>query len=170
VGNLVMAGLGVVMTSGFFFLSLYLQQILGYSALRTGAAIVPMTVLTTAGMAWMSQLPGHSEYLARVLGPTLVTAAGIGLMLLPLAASATAGIETRYAGLASGLFNTARQLGGAIGLAALVNIAATAARHSQAASPAAVTVHGYRIALLVCAAVALASVLVAFLLPRRETS
>jgi MFS family permease len=170
VGNVVMAGLGVVMTSGFFFLSLYLQQILGYSALGTGAAIVPMTVLTTAGMAWMSQLPDHSEYLARVLGPTLVTAAGIGLMLLPLAASATAGIETRYAGLASGLFNTARQLGGAIGLAALVTIAATAARHSQAASPAAATVHGYRIALLVCAAVALASVLVAFLLPRRETS
>ncbi|HEY2263784.1 MAG TPA: MFS transporter, partial [Streptosporangiaceae bacterium] len=197
VGNLVMAGLGVVMTSGFFFLSLYLQQILGYSALRTGAAIVPMTVLlaagplvakkllprfgprlltlaggilTTAGMAWMSRLPDHSEYLARVLGPTLVTAAGIGLMLLPLAASATAGIETRYAGLASGLFNTARQLGGAIGLAALVTVAATTARHSRLASPAAATVHGYHIALLVCAAVALASVLVAFLLPRKETS
>ena len=192
VGNTVMACLGVVMTSGFFFLSLYLQQILGYSALRTGVAIVPMTVLlaagplaakrllprfgprfltlaggilTTAGVAWMSLLPDHSDYPARILGPMLVIAAGIGLMLLPLAASATAGIETRYAGLASGLFNTARQLGGAIGLAVLVTIAATATRHSQLASPAAATVHGYRIALLVCAAVSLASVLIALLLP-----
>jgi MFS family permease len=120
VGNTVMAGLGVVMTSGFFFLSLYLQQILGYSALRTGVAIVPMTVLlaagplaakrllprfgprflalvggtlTTAGVAWMSLFPDHSEYPARILGPMLVIGAGIGLMLLPLAASATAGIE-----------------------------------------------------------------------------
>jgi MFS family permease len=187
-----MACLGVVMTSGFFFLSLYLQQILGYSALRTGVAIVPMTVLlaagplaakrllprfgprleilaggilTTAGVAWMSLLPDHSDYPARILGPMLVIAAGIGLMLLPLAASATAGIDTRYAGLASGLFNTARQLGGAVGLAVLVTIATTATRHSHLASPAAATVHGYRIALLISAAVSLASVLIALLLP-----
>ena len=120
-------------------------------------------MLTTAGAAWMSLLPDHSDYPARILGPTLVIAAGIGLMLLPLAASATAGIETRYAGLASGLFNTARQLGGAIGLAALATIAAT--RHSRLASPAAATVHGYRVALLTCAAVSLASVLMALLLP-----
>ena len=122
VGNTVMACLGVVMTSGFFFLSLYLQQILGYSALRTGAAIVPMTVLlaagplaakrllprfgprflilaggilTTTGVAWMSLLPNQSDYAARILGPMLVIGAGIGLVLLPLAASATAGIEAR---------------------------------------------------------------------------
>ena len=200
VGNTVMACLGVVMTSGFFFLSLYLQQSLGYSALHTGAAIVPMTVLlaagplaakrllprfgprfltlaggilTTAGVAWLSLLPDHSDYPARILGPMLVIGAGIGFSLLPLAASATAGIEPRYAGLASGLFNTARQLGGAIGLAVLVTIAATATRDSQLASPAAATVHGYRIALLICAAVSLASVLIALLLPtqpRKGTS
>jgi EmrB/QacA subfamily drug resistance transporter len=196
VGNTVMACLGVVMTSGFFFLSLYLQQILGYSALRTGVAIVPMTVLlaagplaarrllprfgprflilaggilTTGGVAWMSLLPDHSDYPARILGPTLVIAAGIGLMLLPLAASATAGIDTRYAGLASGLFNTARQLGGAVGLAVLVTIATTTTRHSHLASPAAATVRGYHIALLISAAVSLASVLVAFLLPGMTT-
>jgi EmrB/QacA subfamily drug resistance transporter len=196
VGNTVMACLGVVMTSGFFFLSLYLQQFLGYSALRTGAAIVPMTVLlaagplaakrllprfgprfltlaggilTTAGVAWLSLLPDHSDYPARILGPMLVIGAGIGFSLLPLAASATAGIEPRYAGLTSGLFNTARQLGGAIGLAVLVTIAATAGRDSHLASPAAATVHGYRIALLICAGVGLASVLIALLLPTEPT-
>jgi EmrB/QacA subfamily drug resistance transporter len=192
VGNTVMTGLGLVMTSGFFFVSLYLQQILGYSALRTGMAIVPMTVLlaagplaakrvlprfgpralilgggilTTFGLTWMSQLPDPSGYPEHILGPLAVTGAGIGLMLLPLAASATAGLEPRYAGLASGLFNTARQLGGAIGLAVLVTIAATTTRHSHLASPAAATVHGYRVALLICAAVSLASVLIALLLP-----
>jgi MFS family permease len=194
VGNAVMTCLGAVMTSGFFFLSLYLQQVIGYSALRTGMAIVPITVLlaagplaakrllprfgprslllaggilTTAGLAWMSQLPDYPGYLARILGPILVIGAGIGLMLLPLVASATAGLEPRYAGLASGLFNTARQLGGAVGLAVLVTIAATATRHSHLASPAAATVHGYRIALLAAAAVSLAAVLIALLLPAR---
>jgi EmrB/QacA subfamily drug resistance transporter len=206
VGNTVMTCLGLVMTSGFFFVSLYLQQILGYSALRTGMAIVPMTVLlaagplaakrllprfgprtlilaggilTTFGLSWMSQFPDHSGYPAHILGPLAVIGAGVGLMLLPLAASATAGLQPRDAGLASGLFNTARQLGGAIGLAVLVTIAATTTRHRHLASPAAATVHGYRVALLICAAVSLASVLIALLLPtpgqdspayRKETS
>jgi MFS family permease len=69
VGNIVMAGLGVVMTSGFFFLSLYLQQILGYSALRTGAAIVPMTVLLAAG-------PLAAKRLLPRFGPRFLTLAG----------------------------------------------------------------------------------------------
>jgi MFS family permease len=122
-------------------------------------------ILASFGLTWMSQLPDHSGYPAHILGPLAVTGAGIGLMLLPLAESATAGLEPRSAGLASGLFNTARQLGGAIGLAVLVTIAATATRHSHLANPAAATVHGYRIALLICAAVSLASILIALLLP-----
>ena len=114
----------------------------------------------------MSLLPDHSDYPARILGPMLVTGAGIGLMLLPLAASATAGIETRYAGLASGLFNTARQLGGAIGLAVLVTIAATATTHALGhATYIAALVHGYHVAFLVCAGVMLAAALAALALP-----
>ena len=192
VGNAVMAFLGVVMTAGLFFLSLYFQQILGYSALRTGLAIVPISVLlaagplvakrllprygprsliltggslATVGLAWLSQLPDHPDYAAQILGPMVLIGAGIGLTLLPLAASATAGVEHRYAGLTSGLFNMARQLGGAVGLAVLVTIATTATRHSHLANPTAATVHGYHIALLVSAAVSLTSVLTALLLP-----
>jgi EmrB/QacA subfamily drug resistance transporter len=191
VGNAVMAGLGMVMTSGLFFLSLYFQQIVGYSALRTGVAMVPTSVmlalgplaarrllprfgprslvlsggiLATVGLAWVSQLPDHPNYATQSLGPLVLIGVAIGLMMLPLAASATAGIEPRHAGLASGLFNMARQLGGATGLAVLVTIAATATRHSHLAEPAA-TVHGYRIALLVAAGASLASVVTALLMP-----
>jgi MFS family permease len=174
-----------------FFLSLYLQQVVGYSALRTGVAMVPTSVmlalgplaakrvlprfgprslvvtggiLSTLGMVWVSRLPDHVNYGTQILGPLVLIGVGIGLMMLPLAASATAGVEPRYAGLASGLFNMARQLGGATGLAVLVTIAATATRHSHLAEPAA-TVHGYRIALLVGAGVSLASVVTALLMP-----
>ena len=77
VGNTVMACLGVVMTSGFFFLSLYLQQILGYSALRTGVAIVPMTVLLAAG-------PLAAKRLLPRFGPRFLTLAGGILIALLL--------------------------------------------------------------------------------------
>lgn len=192
-GNLVMACLGAVMTSGLFFLSLYLQQIVGYSALRTGLAIVPISVLlaagplaaksllprfgprsvtlagatlATVGMTWISRLPDHPDYAGHILGPMVIIGGGIGLMLLPLTASATAGVAPRHAGLAAGMFNMARQLGGAIGLAVLVTMATSAAHHSHLANRAAATVHGYRIALLASAAIGLVSVLVALLLPR----
>jgi MFS family permease len=115
-------------------------------------------------LAWVSQLPDHPHYVTEILGPLVLIGVGIGLMMLPLAASATAGVEPRYAGLASGLFNMARQLGGATGLAVLVTIAATATRHSHLAGSAS-TVHGYRMALLVCAGVSLASVVTAGLMP-----
>lgn len=192
VANLVMACLGVAMTSSLFFVSLYLQQVTGHSALRTGLALVPMTVLlvigalvtkrllplagarrligagglvTAVGVAWLSRLPDHSAYLAHILGPTLVVGAGWSLMVLPVTVAATGGLEARFAGLASGLTNMGRQIGGAIGLAILVTIAASATRRSHLTALAAATVHGYRTALLVCAAVSLASALLALLLP-----
>jgi predicted MFS family arabinose efflux permease len=141
-----------------FFVSLYLQQVVGYSALRTGVAMVPMSVamitgsltaksliprlgartllvagalIAAAGMAWLSRLPVHSAYPAHILGPTVVLGAGIGLLILPVSEAATAGIEPRLAGLASGLFNVTRQIGGAIGLGVLVTIAVTVTRHSK---------------------------------------
>lgn len=193
VANLVMACLGVSMTSTLFFVSLYLQQVLGYTALRTGLALVPMTVLLmigalvskrllplvgarrqlvagglvgAVGVAWLSRFPDHSAYPAHILGPTLVVAAGWSLMVLPVTVAATGGLEARFAGLASGLTNMGRQIGGAIGLAVLVTIAASATRHAHLTVPAAATVHGYRTALVIGAAVSLASALLALLLPR----
>ncbi|QMU78801.1 MFS transporter [Streptacidiphilus sp. PB12-B1b] len=175
IGNAVMACLGVTMTGALYFLSLYLQQVLHYSALRTGLAMLPMTAVlvagglasrslvplvgprrlllggsltAAAGLAWLSRLPAHPAYAGHLLGATLVIGAGVSLMLLPTTALATAGVDPRDAGAASGLLNTARQIGGATGLAVLVTVASTAARgHS--------TLDGYRAALLANAAVIL---------------
>jgi MFS family permease len=193
VANVVMACVGVAMTASLFFVSLYLQEVLGYSAVRTGLAMVPMTamlvigslfvarrliprvgvrsllvigrVLAAAGLTWLSRFPDHSAYAAHILGPTALTGAGMGLMVLPLTVAATGGLEPRFAGLASGLLNMGRQIGGAIGLAVLVTVAAATSSHSHLSSATAATVQGYRVAVLVCAAVAMASALIALLLP-----
>jgi EmrB/QacA subfamily drug resistance transporter len=195
VSNVLAAGLGVTITSTLFFISLYLQQVNGYSALGTGLAMLPQTAVmitgifagksltprlgarsvviggsavATAGVAWLSRLPLHSAYPAHILGPTMVIGAGMGLMMLPASEAATAGLDHRDAGLASGLFNASRQIGGAIGLAVLVTIADTTARHSHLAGLAAGTVHGYRTALLVAAAISLAATLTGLLLPKAD--
>jgi EmrB/QacA subfamily drug resistance transporter len=193
VSNVLAAGLGVTITSTLFFVSLYLQQVTGYSALGTGLAMLPQTAMmifgifagkplttrlgarpviiggsaiATGGVAWLSRLPLHCAYAAHILSPTLVIGAGMGLMMLPTSEVATAGLDHRDAGLASGLFNASRQIGGAVGLAVLVTIADTTARHSHLTSLAAATVHGYRAALLATAAISLAATLTGLLLPR----
>lgn len=194
VGNLLMGCLGVTMTATLFFLSLYLQDALGYSALRTGLALLPMTIIlvvgglasrklipmvgprlplvvgaliATAGLTWLAWLPDQSAYLANVLGPTLVAGAGLSLMLLSVTLAATTGVDPKDAGAASGLLNTARQLGGAIGLAVLVTVAAGVTRHDSGhASHLDALVHGYRAAIVVIAAVTLAAALAACALPR----
>jgi EmrB/QacA subfamily drug resistance transporter len=192
VANALMFLLGVLLTATLFFLSLYLQQVLGYSALRTGLAALPQsailiataltsprllprlgarrlaltgTLLTAGGLAWLSRIPVHAAYASAVLGPILLIGLGLGLVMLPVTATATASMDARQAGLASALANTSRQLGGAVGLSLLVTIAATATSHSNLARPAAATVHGYRTALAICAGVSLAAALVSLLLP-----
>ena len=135
-----------------------MQQALGYSALRAGLAVVPTTVIliaggfasrqlvaviggrlqlliggaiTAAGTAWLALAPAHPAYLAHILGPALVAGVGLSLMLLPVTMAGTAGVSPRDAGAAAGLLNTSRQLGGAIGLAVLVTVAATATSAGQ---------------------------------------
>jgi len=137
--------------SMFFFISLYLQQVLGYDALKTGFAYLPLAltiivsagiasalvtrvgfkiVLTVgmlfvaAGLAWFSQVswPGGT-YLGDVLGPSLLAAVGLGFSFVSVTIAAVTGIRPDQAGLASGLVNTSQQVGGALGLAILAAVA-----------------------------------------------
>jgi EmrB/QacA subfamily drug resistance transporter len=185
--NAIMALVGAVMTATLFFLSVYQQQVLGYSPLRTGLALLPMSavvtlgaiatkmllprfgartvliggaVTTCAGLLWMATLPVHADYASHVLGSTVLWAAGIGVMTMPVASIATTGIEPTNAGLASGLVNMSRQVGGAVGLAALTTVAATTS-HGGGAH----VVPGYDVALIVAAGIALITVPLTSLAP-----
>ena len=193
VGNAITFCLGATMTAALVMITLYLQQCIGYSALRSGLALVPMTIvlvvgtllsrpllsrlgphpllaggglIAAGGLVWMSYVPTHSAYLPHVLGPTLVTGLGISSMLLAVTVAATAGVDPKNAGVASGLMTTSRQIGGALGLAALTSIADFAARSDRTADPVAAAVHGYQVAFLSNAGIMLLAVFAVLLLPR----
>src|ERR1700684_1152604 len=144
--NAVMLLVGASFFAMWYFLSLYLQDVLGYSALRAGLAFIPMAIaimagaqasprllpriglrpllgggmlLATGGFAWLAEIPAHGSYVAHVLGPGLIVALALGLLFTPLATAATTGVPLSQAGLASGVLNTSRQVGGSVGLAAL---------------------------------------------------
>ena len=190
IGNVLTVCVGIVITAPLFFLSLYLQQVLGETALRAGLSLLPMVavislgvlasqrlipavgpqrlvlgggVITAAGLAWLAQLPTRSDYPAHVLAPSLIVGAGMSVMMMPAIVAATTGVDPRDAGVASGLMNMCRQVGAALGLAALVTIASTVSRHSIARGSASV-VDGYHTALLVVAAVSLAAAVISLLL------
>lgn len=190
VGNLLTLLMGVVISAPLFFLSLYLQQVLGHTALNTGLALLPMVavisvgvlasqqliptigarrlVLTgglvaAAGLVWLSWLPTTSSYVLHVLLPTLIIGAGISVMMMPAIVAATTGVAPKNAGIASGLINTCRQLGAALGIAALITVASTITDHSNATAATA-TVHGYRAALLIMAAISVLTALLSQLL------
>ncbi|WP_405358966.1 MFS transporter [Kitasatospora sp. NBC_00085] len=162
--------------TAFYLVSLYLQQVLGLGAAATGAAflpfsaglvagtvvatrvtaarsprasLVPGALLAAAGLAWFAFISPDGGFLTDVLGPSLVTSVGTGLVLAPVAAAATTGIAPHEAGTASGVLNSSRQLGGCVGLAALATVAAH--RTGTAAGPAALN-DGYALGLAVTAA------------------
>jgi EmrB/QacA subfamily drug resistance transporter len=141
---------GASLFSMFFFISLYMQQVLGYSAIRTGLSYLPLAVmivasaaiasqlvtrigfkpvlaagmaLIAAGLIWFSQVPVDGSFAANLLGPSLLAAAGLGFAFVPQTIAAVSGVADREAGLASGLINTSQQVGGALGLAVLATIA-----------------------------------------------
>ncbi|MEV0716798.1 MFS transporter [Asanoa sp. NPDC050611] len=150
-----------VLTSGaatfgvFLFLVYYMQETLGYSAIRSGFAMLPMVVfsgamanvgntkllprfgpkpiviagmlLNAAGMVWLTRIDAHSAYASALLGPLAVVGAGMGLVFGMVAATGTFGVGPRDAGVASASINTGQQLGGSIGTALLNTIAASAA-------------------------------------------
>jgi EmrB/QacA subfamily drug resistance transporter len=136
----------------FFFLTLFIQTVLGYSAVRSGVAYLPFaagTVVASAlasqlvprigprplivagaaavagGMFWYSRLTEHAGYASQLLGPSLVTSLGLGLVFVPLSLVALHSVADQDSGVASSLLNTAQQVGGAIGLALLGTVAWT---------------------------------------------
>jgi EmrB/QacA subfamily drug resistance transporter len=143
--------IGMSLFSMFFFISLYLQNVLHYSAIKTGISYLPLAVgiilsagaasqlvtrfgfkppliaglvLIAGGLLWFSQVPATGgSYAADVLGPSILAALGLGFAFVPVTIAAVTGTKPHEAGLASGLINTAQQVGGALGLAILATIA-----------------------------------------------
>ena len=183
---------------GFIFVgTLYMQQVLGYSALQTGVAWLAASLTSVAfaglsqalvtrissgrvmgfgmaliggGVLWATQVQAHGHFWSSLLGPFVITGIGTAFAFIPISIAGLAGVEEHEAGLASGLLNTSQQLGGAIGVAIASTIAATHFKtlsHSGATAPAALT-GGFQWALWVCGAIGLAAVPVTFLLIRRR--
>lgn len=183
-----------------FFLTLLLQTVFGYSPLKTGLAFIPFSVgigatsqvvaklmarirprvfviigplLSAIGLLWLSRIHATSTYGSAVLGPLLVLALGLGFSFVPLVLGATSGVQPADMGEASAVLNASQQVGGTLGLAVLVTVAAAATRsalRSGAAHPAAQqartltlssTVHGYSVAFVVASGMAFAAFLVA---------
>ncbi len=182
---------GAAMTPAFYFVSLYLQRVLGTGPARTGTMFLPFTfglvagsvlavrlgyrlparvlliaggLLTAAGMAWFGRIGAGGSFTADVLGPSLVASVGFGLCLGPVVSTATAGVAPHETGTASGLLNSSRQIGASLGLAAL----GTAAQHRTGSSttPSALDA-GYALGLTLGTGLLLAAVVVALtVLPR----
>jgi EmrB/QacA subfamily drug resistance transporter len=150
--NVVGILLGASLFSMFFFISLYMQQVLGYSAIHAGLSYLPLaiTIIVAAGLggqlvtrfgfkpilaagmafiavglAWFSQVSVGGGFLADILGPSLLAAMGLGFGFVTSTIAAVSGVQEREQGLASGLINTSQQIGGALGLAVLSTIATT---------------------------------------------
>jgi EmrB/QacA subfamily drug resistance transporter len=174
----------------WFFVSLYLQQVLGYSPIRAGLAFLPMTLcivagstiasrtvarvgakpllvggmaVMTLGLALFTRISTHGAYAADVLVPGLLVGIGMGFAFVPATISAVAGVAPAEAGLASGLVNTSRLFGGALGLAVLAAIATSHTNsqlHAGSSAHAALT-SGFTLAFGIAAAFALIGGLVA---------
>jgi EmrB/QacA subfamily drug resistance transporter len=187
--------IGMSLFSMFFFVSLYMQQVLHYSALKAGISYLPLAIgiilsagaasvgvtrfgfkpvllagllFVAAGLFWFSKVPAHGgSFGADVLGPSLLAAIGLGLSFVPVTIAAVTGTRPHEAGLASGLVNTAQQVGGALGLAILATVANSRTNnllHSgQHDLPAALT-KGFERAFLVGSGFALAGSLLTVLM------
>ncbi len=187
--NLMSLGAGTTLFGVFFFLTLFVQDVWGYSPLRAGTAFLPLTagvlvtsvvstrlvartgprplllagtVISSGGLYWMSRLTEHGSYLSGLLGPVLITGAGLGLLFVPMSLVALSDVAERDSGVASSLLNATRQVGGSIGLAVLGTVAWTVvANRALHARTTAVYQHalaaGFDRAFLVAAAIMIAT-------------
>ena len=192
---------GLLLGGSFFAFifvgTLYMQEVLHYSALQTGLAWLAASLtsialagisqalvtrggakvvmaigmtLIGAGVLWATQMPVHGHFLANLAGPFVVAGAGTAFAFIPISIAALAGVSEHQAGLASGLLNTSQQLGGAIGIAIASSLAASHTQtlvHAGNAAPAALT-GGFQQALWVLGAIALLAVPAIFALVRRD--
>ena len=178
---------------GYIFIgTLYMQQVLGYSAMNTGLAwltvgltgvvlagpaqmLVTRTsislvmaaglTLTGAGILWATQAPAHGGFWANLAGPFLLTGT-VTWIFIPVSIGALVGVTERDAGIASGLIDSSQQLGGAIGIAIASTVAATRTSdlHTQGHTTTGALTGGFHTALWVCGLIALAGIPIAFLL------
>jgi EmrB/QacA subfamily drug resistance transporter len=190
--NIAMVLTAAAMVGMFFVLSLYQQQLEGYSALAAGLSALPLAVvlvavagaagpltermgpkpvllsglaLFTSGVAWLSRIPVHGSYVANLLGPDVIIGLGLGLTFVSITIASTLGVSNDRAGLAGGLINTTQQIGGAIGLAVITTVAAS---HTSAVQSAATVDGGFRAGLLVAAGVGAVATIAAMWFPRRQ--
>jgi Na+/melibiose symporter-like transporter len=193
VANSLSALTGGVLPAMMFFLVLYLQQVLGLDPLMAGLALAPAAVgialgaqvasrtierlgparlfqlgalVAAASLFWLSRLEVGGSYWTDVLVPSVLAMAGFGAAGLPLTVTAATGLGPERAGLASGLLSMSRQVGSAVGLAALVAVASTG---TPGAGAEALT-QGFGIGLLAGAGLQVAACLGGFALPRRTSS
>jgi len=194
---------GASLFSMFFFISLYMQNVLGYSAIKAGVSYLPLAVsiilaagiasqlvtkvgfkpvlatgmvLISGGLLWFSRISVDGSFAADVLGPSLLAAFGLGFAFVPQTIAAMSGVRDSDAGLASGLINTAQQVGGALGLALLSTVAFTriddltaVVGGDPAALPAALT-EGYSDAFLVGSGLGLVGLIATLVLIRGRDS
>jgi EmrB/QacA subfamily drug resistance transporter len=198
--NIVGLLVGMSLFSMFFFISLYLQQVLGYEPLKAGFAYLPLALLIVvsaggasqlvtrigfkpslvmgmifiaAALLWFSQVSPGGTYVGDVLFPSMLAAVGLGFAFVPVTIAAVTGTEPGEAGLASGMLNTAQQVGGALGLAIAATVANSATRDVLAGGErdqAVALTEGFQDAFLVCAAFAiLGAVLAAVLISSKDS-
>jgi EmrB/QacA subfamily drug resistance transporter len=195
--NIVAVLLGSVIFSNFFLLTLYVQQVLGYSALKTGLTFVatagtavvvagiaqamvtrfgakyPMAfglALLTAGMVWYTQIPVGGSFVSDLLPGYLLVGVGLPFAFIAVSIAALAGVGPHEAGLASGLLNTTQQIGGAVGVAVASTIFASHFRtqiHAGIQQPAALT-SGFQWAFWALVGIGAVSIAAALILVREE--
>jgi EmrB/QacA subfamily drug resistance transporter len=189
--------MGTAMFGMFLMLTLYMQQVLHYSAMQTGVGylavagtaivwsavaaqlvtrigvkpvlVAGMTALS-AGLLYFTQVSVGGSYIGDLLPGFLLISVGIGFSFVPISIAALAGVQPAEAGLASGLINTSQQIGGALGIAALTSIATSTTStkvSSGTALPAALT-DGFQAAFYLAAGVAILGILVALFVVRRR--
>lgn len=203
--NAAMFMLGGAIFASWYFLSLYMQDVLRFSPLQAGLAFVPQTlaivvgaqvssrlvgklgfrplavagpIITALGLVLLSSIDPTSTYSGTIMTPSILITFGMGLSFTPLALAATSGVRRDQAGLASGMLNTSRQVGGAVGLAGLTSLAFSISNsrysylnaHSHIASGMDKLVslsYGYGVALEVSAVIAIAAAVIAIFLPAK---